>query len=405
MRLNPHLAALPGNYLFSEIARRVRDYAPRAPRELIHLGIGDVSWPLVPAVTAALAEAAREMGTPAGFRGYPPEQGYDFLREAIVATQYAGLAEPIDAQEVFITDGAKTDTSALPELLAADARIAVTDPVYPVYVDANAIAGRLGRYRVGHWSRLCTLPCRADNAFVPELPSQPVDLIYLCYPNNPTGTVLTHAQLARFVEYARRTGTLILFDAAYGAYVTDEAIPRSIYQIEGAREVAIECGSFSKSAGFTGMRCAWTVIPKALVAPWQGHQVALHELWRRRIACRQNGVSYPIQRAAAASLAQPGRAQVAAQVRACMDNAHRMVAALAALGLTVHGGVHAPYVWLEVPGGGRSWDFFDRLLHEAQVVGTPGAGFGDAGEGYVRLTAFNTAQQTQAALARIAAIL
>ncbi len=406
MRLNAHLAAMPGDYLFAEIVRRVRAFEARAARPLIHLGIGDVTQPLAPAIVDAMARAAHEMGTADGFRGYPPEQGHAFLRRAIIDADYAPLGVRLDEDEVFVSDGAKTDTSALPELLTADARIAITDPVYPAYVDANAMAGRLGRHEGGTWSGLLTLPCHAGNGFVPELPRQPVDLLYLCYPNNPTGTVLTRAQLARFVEHALETGTLILFDAAYKAYVTDPAIPRSIYEIPGAERVAVECCSFSKSAGFTGVRCAYTVIPKTLVATVEGRPVGLNALWRRRIACRSNGVSYPVQRAAEAALLPPGQAQVAAQVRGYTDNAHRIVAALRGAGLEVFGGIHAPYVWLRIPDGhGDSWAFFDHLLQAAQVVSTPGSGFGPGGEGFLRLTAFNTAERTEEALARILAVL
>ena len=405
MHLNPHLAAMPGGYLFAEIARRVQAYEPTAPRPLIRLGIGDVTQPLAPAIAEAMAQAAREMGTAEGFRGYPPDQGYAFLRQAIAEADYAPRGVTLDIDEIFITDGAKTDTSALPELLAADARIAVTDPVYPAYVDANAMMGRLGRFEGGAWPQLVTLPCHAGNGFVPELPAQPVDMLYLCYPNNPTGTVLTREQLARFVDYALETDTLILFDAAYKAYITDPAIPHSIYEIPGADRIAIECCSFSKSAGFTGTRCAYTVVPKALTGRVEGRTVSLNALWARRVACRQNGVSYPVQRAAAAALSAPGQAQVAAQVRAYIDNAHHMVAALQGAGLQVFGGVHAPYVWLKIPGGQSAWDFFDHLLHHAQVVGTPGSGFGPAGEGHLRLTAFNTADNTREALERVLAVL
>ncbi|HMM54980.1 MAG TPA: LL-diaminopimelate aminotransferase [Candidatus Desulfobacillus sp.] len=405
MRLNAHLANLPGNYLFAEIARRVKEYEATAPRPLIHLGIGDVTQPLAPAIVQALVEAAREMGTTDGFHGYPPDQGYPFLRQAIIDADYAPLGVALDADEVFVSDGAKTDTSALPELLAADARVAITDPVYPAYIDSNAMAGRLGRHENGAWTKLVTLPCSPDNGFAPEPPSTPVDLVYLCYPNNPTGTVLTRERLARFVEHARQTGTLILFDAAYKAYVTDPSIPRSIYQIDGAKSIAIECCSFSKSAGFTGTRCAYTVIPRALQAELEGRRVSLNALWRRRIASRQNGVSYPVQRAAAAALSPVGQAQVAEQIRVYMDNARRIVTALEGAGLQVHGGINAPYVWLRAPHGRDSWQFFDLLLHQAQVVGTPGSGFGPSGEGYFRLTAFNTPDKTQEALERMLAVL
>lgn len=405
MRVNPHLAALPGNYLFAEIERRVAARASAAPRPVIRLGIGDVVLPLAPTVTTALVEAAAEMGTVEGFHGYPPEQGYPFLREAIVETEYAPLGVTIGADEIFVSDGAKTDTSALPELLAADARIAVADPVYPVYVDASALAGRLGRYEDGRWTGLVTMSCSARSGFVPEPPDEPVDLIYLCSPNNPTGAVLTRAQLAHFVDHARRTGALIVFDAAYRAYVGDDSIPRSIYEIDGAQHVAIECGSFSKSAGFTGLRCAYTVVPEALVARLDGHPVSLNALWRRRAACRHNGVSYLVQKAAAAALSPAGQREIATQVRTYMDNASRMVDALRGAGLRVFGGTDAPYVWLRVPDGMDSWAFFDHLLDAAQVVGTPGSGFGPAGEGYFRLSAFNSAARTDEALARILAVL
>lgn len=405
MRLNNHLAGLPGNYLFAEIARRIQQYEPRAPRPLIKLGIGDVTKPLVPAVTDALIRAAHEMGTEDGFQGYPPSLGYPFLRQAIIDAEYTPLGVTIDPEEVFISDGAKTDTSSFPELLSTDAVVAVTDPVYPVYVDSNAMAGRLGRYINGSWERLVTLPCSAENGFVPELPKSRVDLLYLCYPNNPTGTVLKKDQLAKFVNYALENETLILFDAAYKAYITDSSIPHSIYEIDGAERVAIECCSFSKSAGFTGTRCSYSVVPNALKGRLDGEQVSLNTLWKRRIASHQNGVSYPIQRAAAAALSDEGLAQVAAQVSSYMNNAHRIVSTLKDAGLEVYGGLHAPYVWLRTPGGLDSWQFFDKLLHEAQVVGTPGSGFGREGEGYFRLTAFNTEEKTQEALERVLSVL
>ncbi len=401
MRLNRNLLTMPGDYLFAEIARRVDACEPAPGRALIHLGIGDVTQPLAPAVTEAMVAAAREMGTAAGFHGYPPSQGYPFLRQAIIDADYAPLGIRISQDEVFISDGAKTDTSALQDLLAADARVAVTDPVYPVYLDANAMAGRLGRYEGGNWTNLVTLPCLAANAFVPDLPADPVDILYLCYPNNPTGTVLTRDQLRHFVEYALQTDTLIVFDAAYKAYITDASIPRSIYEIEGAERIAIECCSFSKSAGFTGMRCAYMVIPNTLTTEVDGRTIAVNALWKRRIASRQNGVSYPVQRAAAAALSTAGQAQIATQLQTYTRNARQIVSTLKAAGLEVFGGIHAPYVWLRIPGGIDSWTFFDLLLHEAQVVGTPGSGFGRAGEGYFRLTAFNTTENTQTALERI----
>lgn len=405
MRLNSYLAHLPSNYLFAETARRVAQYEPHATRPLIRLGIGDVTQPLASAIVSAMARAAKEMGTVEGFRGYPPPQGYPFLLQAIIDADYKPLGVSIDQDEIFVSDGAKTDTSALPELLAADALVGVTDPAYPVYVDANAMVGRLGSYENGEWSRLVTLPCTAENGFVPDLPRKPVDVLFLCYPNNPTGTVLTREQLKRFVDYAIETETLIIFDAAYKAYITDESIPRSIYEIEGANRIAIECCSFSKSAGFTGTRCSYTVIPKALRARLDGEPVSLNALWRRRMSSHQNGVSYPVQRAAEAALSREGRVEVARQVSAYMENAHHMVSVLKGAGCEVYGGVHAPYVWLKIPGKMDSWEFFDLLLNEAQVVGTPGSGFGASGAGYFRLTAFNTLTQTQEALARILHVL
>ena len=402
MRLNPHLAAMPGGYLFAEIARRVQAYEPRAPRPIIRLGIGDVTQPLAPAITRALAQAAEEMGTAQGFHGYPPDQGYAFLRQAIIDADYAPLGVALELDEVFVSDGAKTDTSALPELLAADARIAVTDPVYPAYVDANAMAGRLGDYVNGGWSRLLTLPCRADNGFVPELPTEPVDMLYLCYPNNPTGTVLTREQLARFVDYALRTETLILFDAAYKAYITDPAIPRSIYEIPGADRVAVECCSFSKSAGFTGTRCAFTVVPKEVTASaGNGERVALNGLWNRRHTTKFNGTAYIVQRGAEAIYSDEGQQQVKKLVDYYMENARIIREGLQAAGIEAYGGVNAPYIWLKTPHGMTSWDFFDKLLTEVNIVGTPGAGFGPSGEGYFRLTSFGDRENTLRAVERI----
>ena len=403
MHVNPNFAKLPGSYLFAEIARRVKEYAARnANADLIKLGIGDVTLPLAPAVVAAMKTAADEMLAPATFRGYGPDFGYDFLIDAIRAHDYEARGVDIAQDEVFISDGAKSDTSAIQELFSQDARIAVTDPVYPVYVDSNAIAGRLGDFADGRWNRLVYLPCNAENGFVPAPPAEPVDVIYLCYPNNPTGTTHTVEQLRPFVEYARQTGAVIIYDAAYKAFITSD-VPHSIYEVEGAREVAVECCSFSKTAGFTGTRCAYTVIPHEVTGlDALGRRVELNALWKRRMGTKFNGVSYPIQRAAAAVFSPEGQAQCGEAVRYYLRNARLIRDGLTAAGYAVFGGVDAPYVWLKTPV--ESWAFFDTLLHQAHVVGTPGTGFGPSGEGYFRLTAFNTYEKTAEALERIRAL-
>lgn len=403
MHVNPNFARLPGSYLFAEIARRVKEYAAKNPNaDLIKLGIGDVTLPLAPAVVAAMKTAADEMLAPETFRGYGPDYGYDFLIDAIRAHDYQARGVSIAQDEVFVSDGAKSDTSAIQELFSQDARIAVTDPVYPVYVDSNAIAGRLGDFVGGRWNRLVYLPCNAENGFVPAPPAEPVDVIYLCYPNNPTGTTLTVEQLKPFVEYARKNGAVIIYDAAYKAFITSD-VPHSIYEVEGAREVAVECCSFSKTAGFTGTRCAYTVIPHEVTGlDAQGRRVELNALWKRRMGTKFNGVSYPIQRAAAAVFSPEGQAQCGEAVRYYLRNARLIRDELTAAGYTVFGGVDAPYVWLKTPV--ESWAFFDTLLDRAHVVGTPGTGFGPSGEGYFRLTAFNTYEKTAEALTRIQAL-
>ncbi|NLI21016.1 MAG: LL-diaminopimelate aminotransferase [Clostridiales bacterium] len=403
MHVNPNFARLPGSYLFAEIARRVKEYAAKNPNaDLIKLGIGYVTLPLAPAVVAAMKTAADEMLAPETFRGYGPDYGYDFLIDAIRAHDYQARGVSIAQDEVFVSDGAKSDTSAIQELFSQDARIAVTDPVYPVYVDSNAIAGRLGDFVGGRWNRLVYLPCNAENGFVPAPPAEPVDVIYLCYPNNPTGTTLTVEQLKPFVEYARKNGAVIIYDAAYKAFITSD-VPHSIYEVEGAREVAVECCSFSKTAGFTGTRCAYTVIPHEVTGlDAQGRRVELNALWKRRMGTKFNGVSYPIQRAAAAVFSPEGQAQCGEAVRYYLRNARLIRDELTAAGYTVFGGVDAPYVWLKTPV--ESWAFFDTLLDRAHVVGTPGTGFGPSGEGYFRLTAFNTYEKTAEALTRIQAL-
>lgn len=401
--INENFQKLPGSYLFAEVARRVKCYQEEHPDcELIRLGIGDVTRPLVPSVVEAMHRAVEEMGHAETFHGYGPDFGYPFLIDAIRAGDYASRGVDIAADEVFISDGAKCDVGNIQELFSDDAVIAVTDPVYPVYVDSNAMAGRAGDYVGDRWDRLVYLPCNAENGFEPPLPDRPVDVIYLCYPNNPTGTVLTREQLKRFVDWARDNGAIIIYDAAYRAYVTQPEIPLSIYEVEGARDVAIECNSFSKTAGFTGTRCAYTVIPHEVCGlDAQGNRVSLNQLWKRRMATKFNGVSYPVQRGAEAVYTPEGQRQIRAVIADYMENARIIRESLTEKGLTVFGGVNAPYIWLKTPGGMDSWSFFDKLLDECRIVGTPGAGFGPSGEGYFRLTAFNTREKTLQAMARV----
>ncbi len=402
-RINENFQKLPGSYLFAEVARRVKAYQEKhSDCEIIRLGIGDVTKPLVPAVIEAMHAAVEEMGHEETFHGYGPDFGYDFLINAIREGDYAQRGVEVAFDEVFISDGAKCDVGNIQELFSPDAVIAVTDPVYPVYVDSNAMAGRAGDYVDGRWDRLVYLPCNAENGFVPPLPETDVDVIYLCYPNNPTGTVLTKAQLKRFVDWAKAHGALIIYDAAYRAYVTNPDIPLSIYEVEGAREVAIECNSFSKTAGFTGTRCAYTVIPHEVCGIGQhGEKVALNDLWKRRMATKFNGVSYPVQRGAAAVYTPAGQAQIKAVIADYMENARIIRDSLTTKGFTVFGGTDAPYIWLKTPDGMDSWTFFDKLLDECHIVGTPGAGFGPSGEGYFRLTAFNTREKTMQAMERV----
>lgn len=403
LRINDNFQKLPGSYLFAEIARRVKAYQEAHPEaDIIRLGIGDVTKPLVPAVIEAMHKAVEEMGHQETFHGYGPDFGYDFLVNAIREGDYASRGVSIAYDEVFISDGSKCDVGNIQELFSPEAVIAVTDPVYPVYVDSNAMAGRAGEYVEDRWNRLVYLPCNAENGFVPPLPDRPVDVIYLCYPNNPTGTVLNRAQLKVFVDWARENGALIVYDAAYRAYISTPDIPRSIYEIEGARKVAIECNSFSKTAGFTGTRCAYTVIPHEVCGvDSQGQRVELNAMWKRRMATKFNGVSYPIQRAAAAVYTPEGQRQIKEVIASYMENARIIREALGAAGFTVYGGQDAPYIWLKVPEGMTSWAFFDKLLDECHIVGTPGSGFGPSGEGYFRLTAFNTLENTRQAMERI----
>lgn len=385
MKINEHYTELSSNYLFADIAKRVRAFKAQSPKaDVISLGIGDVTQPLCPAVVKALHKAADEMGQAATFHGYGPEQGYDFLRNAIVEHDFRARGISLDADEIFVSDGAKSDTGNFQELLSADSVVAVTDPVYPVYVDSNLMTGR----------SIVKLPCTAENGFVPALPAQHVDVIYLCYPNNPTGTTLTKQQLKSWVDYALSNDALIFYDAAYEAFIQNDDIPHSIYEIPGANQCAVEFHSYSKTAGFTGVRCGYTVVPKDL-------QISLNPLWNRRQTTKFNGTSYLSQRAAEAIYTPEGKKQVRATINYYMKNARIMREELTNMNFKVYGGADAPYLWVRTPNGMSSWEFFDWMLHSAHVVCTPGAGFGPSGEGYVRLTAFGTHENTEEALHRI----
>jgi len=406
-RLNENYLKLKAGYLFPEIGRRVAAFQKAHPdARVIKLGIGDVTRPLVPAVVEAMRAAVDEMGSDAGFRGYGPEQGYDFLIDLIREHDYASRSVTIERDEVFVSDGSKCDSANIQEIFSIDCRIALTDPVYPVYLDSNVMAGRTGEARPdGRYAGVVYLPATAANSFSPKPPTEAVDLVYLCSPNNPTGSVATREALTAWVEYARGVGAIILFDAAYEAYISNPAIPHSIYEIPGAREVAIEFRSFSKTAGFTGTRCAFTVVPKSVMASTaKGERIAVNPLWNRRHTTKFNGVAYPVQRAAAAVYSPEGSRQAKEIVAFYMANAALIRRGLEKAGFTVHGGVHAPYIWLETPRGMASWEFFDRLLAEAHLVGTPGAGFGPSGEGYFRLSAFNSRENVEAAIERIGKI-
>ena len=400
VKVNDNYLKLPGSYLFSAIAKKVNAYTAANPdKKIIRLGIGDVTQPIAPALIKALHDAVEEMGSVETFHGYAPDLGYGFLREAIAAGDYAARGCKIEADEIFISDGAKCDCGNIQEIFSEDAIIAVCDPVYPVYVDSNVMAGRTGEYdeKTGKWSRVIYMPCTAENQFVPELPEETPDLIYLCVPNNPTGTTLTRDQLKVWVDYANRTGAVILYDAAYEAYIAEPSVPHSIFEIEGARTCAIEFRSFSKNAGFTGVRLGFTVIPKELVRGG----VMLHSLWARRHGTKFNGAPYIVQKAGEAVYSPEGREQLKEQVAYYMRNAKVIYEGLKEIGCEVYGGVNAPYIWLLVPGGMTSWEFFDCLLNEAGVVGTPGSGFGPSGEGYFRLTAFGTYENTVEAVERM----
>lgn len=406
--INAHYLSLPGSYLFSEIAGRVRAHADAHPgKRLIRLGIGDVTSPLPPAVLAALHKAVDEQATKAGFRGYGPEQGYPFLREAIVRDAYKDLA--IHPDEIFISDGAKCDIGNFQELFDENCTIAITDPVYPVYADSNVMAGRAGKLDPhGRFSGLIYLPCTAENNFTPDLPEERPDIIYLCYPNNPTGSVLTRDQLARWVDFARNNESVIFYDAAYESFISEEDVPHSIYEIDGAKDVAVEFRSYSKAAGFTGLRCGFAVVPERVhgrVRGENGARVPLRDLWMRRQTTKYNGCPYIVQRAAEAVHTPAGKRECAAIIAGYMENAGLIRQGFASLGLTVCGGINAPYVWLCLPeeNGKRmdSWAFFDALLDRAGIVGTPGAGFGPSGQGYFRLTGFGSRDDTLEAMDRL----
>ena len=406
--INENFLKLRAGYLFPEIGRRRRAFEAANPEaDVISMGIGDVTQPLAPAVVEAMKEAVEEMGRAETFRGYDDGGiGYEFLREAIRENDYKARGVDIDIDEVFVSDGAKSDTGNMQEIFGADNVVAVTDPVYPVYVDTNVMAGRTGEgMAAGQYEGIVYMPCTAANGFVPALPEGKVDLIYLCYPNNPTGAVATKEQLGKWVEYARQNKAIILFDAAYEAFISDGEIPHSIYEIEGAKEAAIEFRSFSKTAGFTGVRCAFSIVPKALKAYTKtGEAVDVRDVWARRHCTKFNGVSYITQVGAAAAYSEAGKSEVRETIGLYMRNARLICETLAGLGYEVYGGVNAPYIWLKTPNGMGSWEFFDYLLEKAHVVGTPGAGFGPAGEGYFRLTAFGQPKSVEAALERIKSI-
>ena len=401
IRINENYGKLQSSYLFSDITRRVEAFRAAHPdRDVIKLGIGDVTEPLPPACVAALHAAVDEMSTATGFRGYGPEQGHVFLREAVAVNDYQARGAEVNPDEVFISDGAKCDVGNIQEIFATDIRVAVPDPVYPVYVDTNVMAGRTDTWQDGRYQGLTYLASTESNNYVPAIPDEPVDLVYLCFPNNPTGATATRAQLTQWVEYAREVRAVIIFDAAYEAFIRDDTLPHSIYEIPGAREVAIESRSFSKTAGFTGTRCAFTVVPRECVGyAADGSTHLLHALWNRRHTTKFNGVSYPVQRAAEAVYSADGRQQVQALVDGYLRNADLVRREMGRLGYHLVGGENSPYIWIKT--GEDAWAFFDRLLNEAGVVTTPGEGFGSCGKGYIRISAFNSYANVQAAMQRI----
>lgn len=403
IKVNDNFCKLPAAYLFSEVARRIDTYRKAHPEaDIIRMGIGDVTCPICQAAVDAMHRAADDQLSEFTFHGYGPEQGYSFLREKISEYDYKSRGVNIGIDEIFISDGAKSDTGNIGDILSVDCKIAVTDPVYPVYVDTNVMCGRAGNLCGGRWDHIEYLPCTAENDFIPALPVGNPDVIYLCYPNNPTGTTLNHEQLAKWVEYALAHNALIMFDSAYEAYITEDDVPHSIYEIPGAEKVAIEFRSYSKTAGFTGLRCGYTVVPKALKGvDSEGNEVLLNALWNRRQCTKFNGASYVVQRAAEALYSPKGQRQVKETIGYYMRNAKVLRDGLAEAGLDVYGGVNAPYIWIKTPGGMSSWDFFDLLLSECNVAGTPGSGFGPSGEGYFRLTAFGRYENTVEAVERL----
>ena len=399
-QINDNYQKLPGSYLFSDIAKKVKAFSDANPdAKIIRLGIGDVTQPLVPAIIDALHGAVDEMAKAETFHGYAPDLGYEFLRNAIAENDYRARGCDIAADEIFVSDGAKSDSGNIQEIFSLDNRIAVCDPVYPVYVDSNVMAGRCGTYDAASqmWSNVIYMPCTRENNFVPEFPKETPDMIYLCLPNNPTGTTITKAQLQEWVDYANKVGAVIIYDGAYEAYISEDDVAHSIYECEGAKTCAIELKSFSKNAGFTGVRLGYTVVPKELKCG----EVSLNAMWARRHGTKFNGAPYIVQRAGEAVYSEAGKAQLKEQVAYYMKNAKVIYDGLKGAGYTVSGGVNAPYIWLKTPGNMTSWEFFDHLLADANVVGTPGSGFGPSGEGYFRLTAFGTYENTVEAVERI----
>ncbi|WP_001284171.1 LL-diaminopimelate aminotransferase [Leptospira interrogans] len=405
--INENYLKLKAGYLFPEISKRVKIYSEKNPSaKIIRLGIGDVTLPIVPSVVDAMVEASKEMGTVGGFHGYGPEQGYSFLLKSIADHDYGSLGIKIDESEIFVSDGSKCDCGNIQEIFSTDSKIAVADPVYPVYVDTNVMAGRTGVIGPdGRYSNLIYMPATKENGFQPEIPKEKADIVYLCYPNNPTGTVTTKESLKAWVEYAKKNNSIILYDSAYEAFISEPGVPRSIYEVEGAKEVAIEFRSFSKTAGFTGLRCAYIVIPKELKGRTRsGEEVSLNSLWNRRHTTKFNGVSYVTQKGAEACYSPQGKKEIQTSIAYYMANASKIRDGLKKAGYEVFGGVNAPYIWLKTSDNLSSWDFFDKLLNKAQVVGTPGSGFGPAGEGYFRLSAFGKKEDVEEAIARITSL-
>lgn len=403
IKVNENFLELQDSYLFSTIAKKVNEFQENNPdKKIIKLGIGDVTLPISKTVANAMRKAIDEMETKESFKGYGPEQGYKFLREKIVECDYKKRGINIQEDEIFVSDGAKCDTGNIGDILSKNNKVAITDPVYPVYVDTNVMSGRAGKYKDGRFENIVYIPTTSENDFVPELPKEKVDIIYLCLPNNPTGTVLNKNQLKKWVDYAIENKALILFDSAYEAFITEEDVPHSIYEIEGAKKVAIEFRSFSKTAGFTGLRCAYTVVPKELIGYTENNEeINLNKLWNRRHCTKFNGVSYVTQKGAEAVYSEEGQKEINNNIKYYLENAKIIRKGLIDVGFTVYGGINAPYIWLKVPDKYTSWEFFDKLLYEVGVVGTPGSGFGPSGEGYFRLTAFGSKENTIEAIERI----